>query len=242
MSEAWSENDSLTFLREADCFVPERELLIESFCRLVPAVCEGNLVVDLCCGDGKLTEAILEAVPDVRLLALDGSEAMLKACAKRTARFGDRVEVRWFDLGSADWRRFEQPLPAVFSMFAIHHLEDNAKRQLFGDLAEALSVGGILAIADLIQPCDAASIQLAAWQWDESVRERSLRLRGDLSGLDAFRAARWNHHALQDPDPADKPASLLDQLRWLEEAGLEKIDVHWMKGGLSLFSGRKQTF
>jgi hypothetical protein len=71
------------------------------------------------------------------------------------------------------------------------------------------------------------------------VKERSIRLRGDLSGFTAFRAARWNHHALEDPDPIDKPAPLLDQLHWLEETGLEKIDVHWSKGGMSLFRGVK---
>ena len=44
---------------------------------------------------------------------------------------------------------------------------------------------------------------------------------------------------MEDPDPIDKPAPLLDQLHWLEETGLEKIDVHWSKGGMSLFRGVK---
>ena len=99
----------------------------------------------------------------------------------------------------------------------------------------------MLAIADLIRPSNEASTQLAAWQWDEAVKERSIQLRGDLSGFASFRAERWNHHAQEDPDPIDQPAHLLDQLRWLAEAGLETVDVHWSKGGMSLFSGARPS-
>jgi tRNA (cmo5U34)-methyltransferase len=31
----------------------------------------------------------------------------------------------------------------------------------------------------------------------------------------------------------------LDQLLWLKEAGIESIDVHWLKAGHAIFSGRK---
>lgn len=104
-------------------------------------------------------------------------------------------------------------------------------------MAGQLAPGGALAIADPIQPSSEASTQVAARQWDEAVKERSIQLRGDLSGFASFRAERWNHHALEDPDPIDRPAHLLDQLRCLSEAGLESVDVHWSKGGMSLFSG-----
>ena len=246
MSEAWTEGDSETFLREADCFVPERELLVQSICRLVPdpplKLDQGaDLVVELCCGDGTLAEAVLEAHQDARVLALDASDSMLEACARRTERFGSRIEVRRFDLGAEDWRRFAEPVRAVVSTFAIHHLNDSAKRRLFVEMAEALAPGGALVIADLVKPLGEAATGLAAWQWDEAVRERSILLRGDLSGLDAFRSHRWNHHALEIPDPIDRPAPLLEQLHWFVQAGLEHVNVHWTKGGMSLFSGVKPS-
>ncbi len=236
MSEGWTERDSNTFIRDADCFVPERELLVESVCRLIPTRVDANLVVDLCCGDGKLSEAVLEAGKGSRVLALDGSAAMLEACARRTERYKDRIEIREFELGSQDWRRFAAPPRAIISTFAIHHLSDCAKRRLFRDMACQLVPGGVLVIADMIRPASEASTQLAAWQWDEAVMERSIQIRGDLSGFESFRSAKWNHHALEEPDPIDQPARLLDQLSWLSEAGLGSVDVHWSKGGMSLFS------
>jgi tRNA (cmo5U34)-methyltransferase len=167
MSEAWTESDSSTFLREADCFVPERELLVESICRLVstslgPPCVDANLVVEICCGDGMLSKAVLETLTDVQVLALDASDKMLEACIRRTKRFGNRIEVRGFDLGATDWRRFSEPLRAAVSTFAIHHLQDSAKRRLLRDVADALAPGGALVVADLVQPLDDASTRLAA--------------------------------------------------------------------------------
>ncbi len=166
MNEGWTEQDSATFLRDAECFVPERELLVESVCRLIPTGIESDLVVELCCGDGALSEAILGNVKRIRVLALDASDAMLEACRQRTERYRDRIRVSRFDLGSPNWRNFAQPPRAIVSTFAIHHLPDHAKRRLFRDMAGQLAPGGVLAIADLIQPSSEASTQLAAWQWD----------------------------------------------------------------------------
>ena len=237
MGGGWTEVDSKTFLRDAECFVPERELVIESICRLIPPESQFDLVVELCCGDGRLGEAILARLDGVRVLALDASDTMLEACKGRTERYKNRIEIRRFDLGQTTWRQFSESPRAIVSTFAIHHLEDRAKRSLFRDMARQLAPGGVLAIADLVRPSGEASTRLAAWQWDEAVKERSIQLRGDLSGFASFRAERWNHHGLADPDPIDQPARLLDQLRWLSEAGLDDVDVHWSKGGMSLFSG-----
>ena len=241
MSNSWTERDSATFVRDAECFVPDRELVIESICRLVSDRAESGLVVELCCGDGSLSEAILGALQRIRILALDASDIMLEACARRTAPYRDRIEIRAFDLVRTDWRQFPEAPRAIISTFAIHHLPDPGKRELFRDMAGQLADGGVLAIADLVRPTSEASTQLAAWQWDEAVKERSLRSRGDLSRFAAFRAERWNHHALEDPDPIDQPASLVDQLRWLSDVGLEAADVHWFKGGMGLFSAAKPS-
>lgn len=79
MGESWTEDDSKTFLRDAAYFVPERELLTESACRLIPTESQFDLVDELCCGNGRLSEAILERLDEVRLFALDASDTMLEA-------------------------------------------------------------------------------------------------------------------------------------------------------------------
>ena len=86
--------------------------------------------------------------------------------------------------------------------------------------------------------------RLAAEVWDEAVRQRSLDLDGNLMGYDRFCEFGWNHYAQSEPEPdsIDKPSSLFDQLKWLDEAGFIDVDVFWMKAGHAIFGGRKPHF
>jgi len=227
------------YLEHAALFVPERELQIETICDLIPDAPAGALVVELCCGEGLLAHAVLLRHPNCRLLALDGSPGMLARASERLAEFGSRVELREFDLVDAGWRHFAEPLHAVVSSLTIHHLDGEQKQGLFRDIAAALAPGGVFIIADLIQPRGRLGVKVAARQWDDAVSERSLRERGDLSGLAKFRELDWNDFSSSQPSPIDKPSSLLDQLLWLEAAGLVEVDVYWMKAGHAIFGGRK---
>jgi hypothetical protein len=40
-------------------------------------------------------------------------------------------------------------------------------------------------------------------------------------------------------DPSDQPATLADQLAWLQEAGFEQVDCFWKWMELSLVGGRR---
>lgn len=130
---------------------------------------------------------------------------------------------------------------AVVSSLAIHHLDSTEKQVLFKDVASILAPGGSFIIADLTEPMDRFGRKLAANTWDEAVRQRSLDLDGDLRGYDQFRQLGWNHYGEPGPEPdsIDKPSSLFDQLKWLEQAGFTDVDVFWMKAGHAIFGGRK---
>jgi tRNA (cmo5U34)-methyltransferase len=235
----WAASATPVFLEHAGLFVPGRELQIETICDLIPDAPAGALVVELCCGEGLLAHALLLRHPNCRILALDGSPGMLARASERLAEFGSRVELREFDLVDTGWRRFAQPLHAVVSSLTIHHLDREQKQGLFRDVAAALAPGGAFIIADLVQPRGRLGVKVAARQWDDAVRERSLRERGDLSGLVKFRELNWNDFSSSEPSPIDKPSSLLDQLLWLEAAGLAEVDVYWMKAGHAIFGGRR---
>jgi trans-aconitate 2-methyltransferase len=49
-------------------------------------------VLDAGCGSGRVTERLAERLPAGRVIAVDGSPAMLEAVRQRLARFGSRVE------------------------------------------------------------------------------------------------------------------------------------------------------
>lgn len=235
----WSERDSATFLDLGRYYVPLRDVQIATICGAIPKADGAIHIVELCCGEGLMADALLNRFPTATVHALDGSDAMLAATAARLAPHKGRFETAKFDLPSTGWRRFGFPVHAVVSSLAIHHVDAAGKRQLYADMAASLAPGGALVVCDLVETLTAEGRRLFADAWDDAVRRAAVEIDGDLAAFDRFRADDWNYYAMRDPDPVDKPDPLFDQLKWFEAAGLEKIEVHWLVAGHAIFSGRK---
>ena len=241
-TESWNEADSATFLDRGKYYVPEREVQIQIIAGLLESLDEGSRIVELCPGEGHLTAALLERFPRARVLALDGSEAMRQSTRQSAGEHTGRLEVRAFDLLAHDWRGFDgETVGAVVTSLTVHHLEGEKKLRLFKDLYASLALGGIFVLADLTEPPTAVARRIAAESWDQEVRRQALEIDGNLDAFKAFQADEWNYYAHVAPgtDPVDKPSSLMEQLLWLQEAGFRDVDVHWMKAGHAIMSGRK---
>ncbi len=238
-NDSWSEEDSENFIDYGRYYVPDREQQIETICSLIPDTPPPSHVVELCCGEGLLSHALLERLPNATVHAYDGSPKMLARTRTRLAQYGDRFDTTQFDLAATDWRTFPWPLTGVVSSLAIHHLDGPGKQALFADVARALAPGGVFVVADLVEPTSEAARRVAAKAWDDAVRHRALELDGNLAAFEAFQADVWNHYSAPQPDPVDMPSPLKSQLDWMEAAGLRDIDVHYLKAGHAIFSGRK---
>jgi trans-aconitate 2-methyltransferase len=98
-------------------------------------------VLDAGCGSGRVTEQLLERLgPDGRVVALDGSPAMVQAARARLARFGERVEYVVADLGQP--LPLAEPVEAILSTATFHWVPDHDA--LFRNLAAVLRPGGWL--------------------------------------------------------------------------------------------------
>ena len=235
----WNEAISDSFIEFGRYFVPEREAQIATVCGAIPRPAGTVHMVDLCCGEGLLSGALLEHFPEATVHAYDGSPAMLARTRQKLAAHGDRFDTRQFDIVDHDWRRFPWPLHAVVSSLAVHHLDGAGKQRFFADIAKALAPGGVLVIADLIEPTRREGIEVAAKAWDDAVRRRSMEIDGHLKAFEHFQSDNWNHYSDPEPDPIDQPSALYDQLKWLDNAGLNNCDVHWMMAGHAIYSGQK---
>jgi len=233
----WDEGASQAFLDYGRYFVPERQTQIEILCRLIPPGPGPLQILELCCGEGLLAEALLERLPQAELAGLDGSPAMLARCEQRLAQFGGRFSLGRFELEDQAWRQPSGAYQAVLSSLAIHHLDSPGKQRLFQDVFRMLSPGGVLLIADLILPASPAGQELAALDWDESVRQQALALDGHLQAFGFFEREGWNY--FRHPDPIDQPSGLFEQLGWLSQAGFEAVDAYWLKAGHAIYGGRK---
>jgi tRNA (cmo5U34)-methyltransferase len=231
----WKEKDSLGFIDNGAAFVPDRTTQMRAVCSVIPTLAPGSRVVDLCCGEGLLSKAILLHHPNAYVHALDGSDAMLAATSRQLKGFESRAEVSKFNLASSDWRRFPDPPMAFVSSLAVHHLDGGQKKQLFRDVHEMLAEGGVLVLADVVLAAGPLGQRWAGQEWDRSVQEQ-----GGNEAFERFQAESWNMYTNQ-LDEIDKPSTLLDQLCWMKEAGFGQVDVYWMRAGHAIFGGVREA-
>jgi tRNA (cmo5U34)-methyltransferase len=166
-------------------------------------------VLDLGTGDGRLLALLQNDRPEMLGVALDFSEVMLAAARERFA--GDkRIQIVEHNL--------TEPLPplgrfdAVVSSMAIHHLEDERKRALYGEVFDLLEPGGVFANF-------------------EHVASPTERLHV------AFFAAI--DKPLENEDPSDRTRDVETQLGWLREIGFDDVDCYWKWLEMALLIGVK---
>jgi trans-aconitate 2-methyltransferase len=92
--------------------------------------------LDAGCGSGRVTEELMKRLPSGRIIAVDGSEAMI---AEARERLGDRASYMVADLSELE---VDEPVDLVFSTATFHWILDHDR--LFGRLRAALRPGGRL--------------------------------------------------------------------------------------------------
>lgn len=206
-AEEWTtQKHALRYLARADAY-PRRAEGESALLEQVPG--DVRRVLDLGTGDGRLLALLLRDRPGLVGVGLDFSEPMLVAARERFAE-DERIELLKHDLA--------EPLPTlgrfdiVVSSFAIHHLEHQRKRSLYGEIFDLLEPGGVFANL-------------------EHVASPTERLHT------AFFAAIGE--PLEDADPSDRLLDVETQLRWLRELGFEDVDCYWKWLEMALLVGVK---
>jgi tRNA (cmo5U34)-methyltransferase len=239
-SETWGEDESRVFVEYGRAMVPAREEIERTILDLIPAEPdEPFLGVEIGTGAGWLSAAVLREFSRARILGLDGSPEMLETAAKLLTPYGERVELRRFRLEDPSWVEGMPPARVFLSSLVLHHLDGAGKRDLFARLFDGLEPGGALLFADLMEPRTELARGHFAAAWEEEIRRRSEEIHGDGRAHEFFVREHWNIY--NHPDPADKPSTLPEQLRWMEEAGFEGVDVLWARAGHALLCGYRPT-
>jgi len=114
---------------------PQQQWAADVLGRLA-AVRRDATVLDVGCGTGRVTEQLLELVPDGRVLAIDASQEMV-ALARR--RLGERAQVWCQDVLELE---LEDTVDVVVSTATLHWVPDHDR--LWRTLARALRGGGVL--------------------------------------------------------------------------------------------------
>ena len=173
MAREW---DAVTYDRVAD---PQARWGAGVIGRLDPGACR---VLDAGCGSGRVTEQLLERLPQAHVVALDASVQMLEAAGGRLSRYGPRVSYVNADL--RDPLPLREPVDAIVSTATFHWVPDHPA--LFRRLAAVLVPGGQL-IAQYGGAGNIASVAVA------------------LAAIGDPLPGRWTY-----PEPGPERRSLLD--------------------------------
>jgi trans-aconitate 2-methyltransferase len=164
-------------------------------------------VLDAGCGSGEVTQALLERLPDGRVLAVDASPTMVAALRARLG--GDARVTAWV----SDLLELEVPEPvdAVFSTATFHWIADHDR--LFARAHAALRPGG-----QLVAQCGGVG-NIA--QWHAAAREvgASAPFAPWLDGFDP-----WNYATPADTEERLRRAGFAQARAWLIDRELDTPD------------------
>lgn len=206
MPDGWHEQSKVaSYVERVGTLVP-RQIGELEMVEAMPSNIAGLL--DLGCGDGRLAKLVFDHHPEIQtLLAVDTSEPMLELARANLPR-DDRFEIRRHDLNDSllSLGRFD----VVVSGFAIHHVNDTRKRELYREVLEILRPGGVFANLEVVR---CATPRLHAEFYRRIGREAD--------------------------DAEDVLAPVEPQLEWMGEAGLADVDCQWRWRGFALLVGRR---
>ncbi len=237
--EAWkSEALVRTFLDNIRGAIPLAREQIDVMLRLTEARGEAvTRFADLGCGNGTLSMALLERYPEASATLVDFSEPMIEEARSHLATHADKCRFITADLSEAEWARSvveRAPFDAVVSGYAIHHLADERKRELYREIFDLLKPGGLFLNTEHVK---------SATPWIESVSDDLL--------IDSF----YEHQLKRGSDKTreqvarefvhrpDKATNILSpvelQCEWLRGCGFEDVDCYFKIFELAIFGGRR---
>ncbi|HTD09279.1 MAG TPA: methyltransferase domain-containing protein [Solirubrobacteraceae bacterium] len=192
--------DARTYDRSSQ---PQQAWAAEVLARL-EGIAPDATVLDVGCGTGRVTEALLELVPGGRVLAMDASADMV---AMARERLGDRAEIWCQDALELD---LSESVDAIVSTAALHWVGEHDR--LWQRLARALRPGGRLEI----QCGGQGNIDRVREVIDAVSRDAAPQLLG------------WSPWVFAGPDETEqrlRDAGFVDVRCWLEDRPTYPEDV-----------------
>lgn len=163
-------------------------------------------VVDAGCGSGRVTEQLAKRLPEGRLVAVDGSAAMI---AKARERLSDGATYLVSDLSELE---LPEPVDLVFSTATFHWIVDHDR--LFARLRAALRPGG-----RLVAQCGGEGNVAEHARAIAAVASRP-EYAPHFAGMEAM----WNFAAPEPTEVRLRSAGFSEARCWLEPKPYEPVE------------------
>lgn len=227
-----------TFIKEVRGGVPYAADQIAVMLRVIAA--DGGPVrriADLGCGSGVTARAILTQHPQATAVLVDFSEPMIAAA--RTAMGAHRPAPVFVvaDLADAGWVGQvggNAPFDVIASSYAIHHLTDLRKQQLYAEIFALLAPGGLFVNVEHV-----ASRTARIALMSDALLIDSIYAFQRAKGAAATRE-QVAHDFVHRPDTAANILAPVElQCEWLRAIGFGDVDCFFKVFELAVFGGRR---
>lgn len=231
----WQQEAVAANYREARRGIPFADVHFDIVRQIIEAhELDVRRVLDLGCGDGIATSALVGHHPIEQAVLVDFSEPMLQEARRKLGGLNLKVDFLWGDLLDSRWRKAVEPsgpFDLTVSRFAIHHLPDARKRTLYGEVLDLLRPGGVFINIEHVQSLSPV-YERAFYR---SLAEGIHRVESGKRSL-AEIEAKYTH---PDERAANILAPVEDQLAWLRDSGFGDVDCVFKAFELAVFAGRK---
>lgn len=196
----------------------EQHKIILSFIPRAPS--DKIKALDLGIGTGILGRIILQNFPNSVVCGFDISEKMIEVCKETLKPFNGRFSLSCTDFEKAD---FDTGYDIVVAGLAIHHLTDDAKKDLFRKIYKSLNNNGVFLIRDIIKSKSDRMNELYHKLWCNFERD---------NGIDPDKIS-------DNAKKNDIPASVENHIAWLEKAGFKDVDCVWKYNNFAIIVAYK---
>ena len=189
--------------------VPRYRKQHEIIYELLPEESEQPLrVLDLGCGNGVLSELVLNKLPNAYVVGFDFTPRMLEAYEKNLSRYRGRYELM---LGDYRFDSIGRNYDIILAGLTLQHLTWGERKDFYKLIYSILDHNGSLILNDIIIDEDWEIRKLQYNNWMNFIA---------ANGEDP---EFWlDKHMIKD-----YPITLEDHFLWLEQAGFSKMDCYW---------------
>lgn len=228
--------------------------------KLLPEASAGEFnILELGTGTGILTELLIERYPRSSIVTVEGAERMLEQ-AKTKALFQKnkhRIELIHADYSTPPWLAgLECPFNLIVTFDSLHHLSHSRKKELYRELYDLITTGGVFLISDHIT---SRGLFYEDLQYDLWIEEILANLKNVKEGSDIALTlegiSSWKYNDLQRLSlpklhdiftsnlkrEGDNPMPIMEHIDVLRNIGFRNVVVEYRFANFAIISAQKNT-
>ncbi len=215
------DNAATKYDKDRKAIIPNFDVYYGTLVQMADSRIINPRILDLGAGTGLLTQLLWEKHPEAQFQLVDMAEEMLNIAK---TRFSGQKN---FEYINEDYLKydFDGLFDMIVSSLSIHHLNHNDIKSLYQKAYDHLKPDGIFLNADEVIGPGSYSEKMYQKNWMEVINKASLE--------------KSDKKVILERMKFDNPATLEDNIKWLQEAGFKDVDVYYKYYNFVVLYGRK---